>query len=101
MSSSKSLSPRLRYWLGHLQACTQQGMSLSAYARAQGLKVGALYEAKSRLRQECTWRPPGPRFVQVQGPTTPVSEVPRAALFRVSLPNGEVLTVLEAAARLS
>ena len=51
MSSSKSLSPRLRFWLAHLQACAQQGVSLSAYASAQGLKVGALYEAKSRLRQ--------------------------------------------------
>ena len=51
MSLSKSLSPRLGYWLAHLQACAQQGVSLSVYASAQGLKVGALYEAKSRFRQ--------------------------------------------------
>jgi len=109
MSSSKSLSPRLRYWLAHLQACAQRGMSLSAYASAQDLKVGALYEAKSRLRRRGAWPPPGARFVRVQG--TPVQAAPglRASLFRISLPNGvvvemagdEVSTVLEAAARLS
>lgn len=109
MSSSKSLSPRLRYWLSHLQACAQQGVSLSAYASAQGLTVGALYEAKSRLRQCGAWPPPGPRFVRVQGRPTQVNDTSRASLFRVSLPNGvvvevaggEVSTVLEAAARLS
>ena len=53
MSSPKSLSSRQRFWLAHLQACAQQGTSLSAYASAQGLKVGALYEAKSRL---CAFR---------------------------------------------
>ena len=109
MSSSKSLSPRLRYWLDHLQACAQRGVSLSAYASAQGLTVGALYEAKSRLRQRGAWPPSVARFVRVQG--TPVQAAPglRASLFRVSLPNGvvvemageEVSTVLEAAARLS
>lgn len=62
MSSSKSLSPRQRYWLAHLQACAQGGLSLAAYASAQGLKVGALYEAKSRLRKLGAWPPSGPRF---------------------------------------
>lgn len=109
MSSLKSLSPRLRYWLAHLQACVQQGVSLSAYASAQGLKVGALYEAKSRLRHQGAWPPASARFVRVQARPAGVKEGPRAPLFRVSLRNGvvvevaggEVSAVLEAAARLS
>jgi hypothetical protein len=109
MSSSKSLSPRLRYWLAHLQACAQQGVSLSAYASTQGLKVGALYEAKSRLRKQGAWPPSGARFMRVQAPSVSANESPRGSLFRVSLRNGvvvevaggEVSAVLEAAARLS
>ncbi|MCP5233820.1 MAG: hypothetical protein H6948_17400 [Zoogloeaceae bacterium] len=109
MSSPKSLSSRQRFWLAHLQACAQQGTSLSAYASAQGLKVGALYEAKSRLRKQGAWPPPGARFVRVQATPTSVPDGPRASLFRVSLRNGvvvevaggEVSAVLEAAARLS
>lgn len=109
MSSSKSLSPRQRYWLAHLQRCAQRGLSLSAYARAQGLKVGALYEAKSRLRQQGAWLPSVARFVRVQALPASAKDGPRAPLFRVSLPNGvvvevaggEVSAVLEAAARLS
>lgn len=108
MSGSKSLSPRLRYWLGHLQVAAQRGMSLSAYASAQGLKVGALYEAKSRLRRQGAGPPPGARFVQVQGTATGVAEHSRTSLCRVSLPNGvvvevagsDVSSVLESAARL-
>lgn len=109
MSSSKSLTPRLRYWLAHLQACTRQGASLAAYARAQSLKVGALYEAKSRLRRQGAWPSPDARFVRVQTTGIDVMDAPRAPLFRVSLRNGvvvevaggEVSAVLEAAARLS
>ena len=93
MSSSKSLSPRLRVWLGHLQACAQRGMSLSAYASARDLKVGALYEAKTRLRKLGAWPPSGPRFVRVQGAAVSAAEPPRASLFRVSLPNGVVVEV--------
>ena len=109
MSSSKSLSPRLRYWLAHLQACAQQGVSLSAYASAQGLKIGALYEAKSRLRKRGAWPPAGARFVRVQAPPVSAKEALQTSLFRISLRNGVVVevaggavsTVLEAAARLS
>ena len=109
MSSLKLLSPRLRYWLAHLQACARRGMSVSAYASAQGLKVGALYEAKSRLRKQGAWPPSVARFVRVQASPAGAKEGSRASLFRVSLPNGvvvemaggEVSTVLEAAARLS
>jgi len=109
MSSSKSLSPRQRYWLAHLQACAQGGLSLAAYASAQGLKVGALYEAKSHLRKLGAWPSPGPRFVRVQGTAASATEHSQTSLCRISLPNGVVVevagsavsTVLEAAARLA
>lgn len=109
MSSSKSLSPRMRYWLAHLRACAQQGMSLSAYASAQGLKVGALYEAKSRLRKQDAWPPSDTRFVRVQASPVSSKEASRVSLFRISLRNGvvvemaggEVSAVLEAAVRLA
>jgi len=108
MSSSKSLSTRQRYWLAHLQTCIRQGASLAAYASAQGLKVGALYEAKSRLRRQGAWPPPGARFVRVQAAGSSVTDAPHAPLLGVSLRNGvvveiagsEVSVVLEAAARL-
>ncbi len=87
MSSSKSLSTRQRYWLAHLQTCIRQGASLAAYASAQGLKVGALYEAKSRLRRQGAWPPPGARFVRVQAAGSSVTDAPHAPLLRVSLRN--------------
>lgn len=109
MSEKKALTPRLRYWREHLQACASRGLSLSAYAAAEGLKVGALYEAKSRLRKLGLWPVQGPRFVRLQGePPARVTTSSSPSLCRVSLPNGVVVetagadlaTVLQAAAQL-
>lgn len=84
-----------------------RGGPRAAYASAQGLKIGALYEAKSRLRKRGEW--PSPRFVRVQGTAASATEHPQTSLCRISLPNGVVVevagsavsTVLEAAARLA
>ena len=108
MSDKKGVTPRLRYWSEHLQTCAARGMTLSAYAAAEGLKVGALYEAKSRLKQRGLWPLPGARFVRVLPGRSSAAGAASAPLCRVTLPNGVVVetaggdlaTVLQAAAQL-
>jgi hypothetical protein len=49
------LTERQRYWLGHLQRCQAQGVSIKAYAREQGLKVSTLYGWTRKLKQRGAW----------------------------------------------
>ena len=107
MSTVSSLTPRQQFWAEHLRQCTERGQSLAAYAAAHGLKVGGLYEAKSRLRRCGLWPVTASGFVRVQ--PTRASEAPSVpVVYRVSLPNGvvvktaggELSTVLRAAAQL-
>ena len=49
MSSATNLTERQQFWLAHIRACGT--VSLQAYAAAHDLRIGAPYEAKSRLRR--------------------------------------------------
>jgi len=107
MSTVSSLTPRQQFWAEHLRQCAERGQSLVAYAAEHGLKVGGLYEAKSRLRRRGLSPLAASRFVRVQ--PTPAGEAsPVATVYRVSLPNGvvvetaggELAAVLRAAAQL-
>ena len=44
-------SERERYWQAHLRACRASGQSLKAYAEAQGLNLGQLYQWNHRLKR--------------------------------------------------
>lgn len=107
MSKSSSLTPRLRFWVEHLRACVQRKQSLSAYAAEHGLRVGNLYEAKSRLKRLGAL-PTQPRPLSFVRVDAPVAAAPTSCLCRVVLPNGvtvdaagvELAAVLSAAARL-
>lgn len=102
MPKRSSLTTRQRYWVSHLQACTERGSTLSVYAAEQGLSVGALKQARTRLRGLGLWPVPVARFVRAQIAPVPV-------MVRISLPNGvvvetsgsELAAVLSAAARLA
>ncbi len=106
MPKSRSLTPRLRFWAAHLRACAERRQALSQYAAEHGLAVGALYEAKRRLKRLGALPvSAAPRFVRV---TEIAAAAPAAVLCRVHLRNGmvvetagaEVAAVLAAAARL-
>jgi hypothetical protein len=110
MSRSLSLTPRQQFWVEHLQCCAQRKQSLSSYAAEHGLAIGALYEAKSRLKRmgALSARVAAPRFVRVHAEiSAPPPSMP--ALCRVLLPNGvtvetvgaDLATVLFTAGRLS
>ena len=80
-------TPRQRFWLEHLKACREQGLSLKAYARAHDLSVAALYAAKAALKRRGTITEsgaPAPKLV-------PVRVAPAAAMVRVLLRNGVVV----------
>ena len=82
---------RQRFWLEHLNACREQGVSLKDYARAHDLSVVALYAAKSALKRRGTSTPPAvpaPKLV-------PVRLAPAASMVRVLLPNGVVVELPE------
>lgn len=86
-------TPRQQFWLEHLRACREQGLSLKAYARAHDLSVSGLYSAKSALKRrgvlaDNTLPVPAPKFVPVRIPRS-------ASAFRVLFPNGIVVEVPE------
>lgn len=45
----KGLTERQSYWLKHIKASTSQGLSLRAYALANGLGVSTIYAWRKRL----------------------------------------------------
>ena len=96
--SSPELTKRQRFWLSHLEAYSQRGGSLRAYAREHGLSHAALYTAKSDLKRRGAWLgagtstsvAPAPKLLPVRI-TTPAP----TAMFRVLLPNGTAVEVPE------
>ncbi len=92
MSTACKLTERQQFWLDHLRACTRGRQTLKAYAAEHGLDVGALYEAKSRLKRKGVLSPAAisPRFVRIEQPAV-VGSVP--PLCRVHLRNGAVVEV--------
>ncbi len=84
-------TPRQRFWLEHLKACREQGLSLKAYARNHNLSVSALYTANSALKRRATSIAPNtsaPKLV-------PVRLASGSSMVRVSLPNGVVVELPE------
>ena len=77
-----TLTERQRFWLKHIRACGDG--SLKAYAEANKLSPGALYEAKSRFKRlGVLSAAKGRRFTRVEAaPAAPPT------LCRVRLPNG-------------
>ena len=86
MVEEKRLTERQRFWLEHLKACEAQGVSLSAYAQAQGLKLKSLYDWRWRLGKLGLWAEAGRsnHFVAVQ--VRPAAD--EQGLCRVHLANG-------------
>jgi hypothetical protein len=45
------LSDKQRFWLGHLQACEDAGISMKAYAERHGLELQQFYFRKGELKK--------------------------------------------------
>lgn len=56
-ASAEELTPRLREWLRHLQACTRGGETIRAYARRHHLSDQGMYQAAKVLRRREVWPP--------------------------------------------
>ena len=52
---SNELSAKMSAWLGHVRAASEQGVTIAAYAAAQGVSAAALYQAKSQLMKVGAW----------------------------------------------
>ena len=91
-STSGALTRRQQFWLGHLDACREQRMSLKAYAQAHDLSVSALYAARASLKRRgaAVRSRPAATLVPVR-----LSPAPAATLVRVLLPNGVAVEVPE------
>lgn len=87
MSKSQDITQRQRFWLEHLRVCGER--SLKSYAEEHGLDVGALYEAKSRLKRKGLLASDPARFVRVQC-SEPASS---PTLCRIHLRNGTMVEV--------
>jgi predicted glutamine amidotransferase len=87
------LTASQQLWLNHLQRCEAQGQSLSAYAKAEGLDLKALYNWRFRLKKKgiledfSSATTPALRFQKVVVATEPV----RGGEIRFRWPNGRVL----------
>jgi enamine deaminase RidA (YjgF/YER057c/UK114 family) len=82
----RELTARQRYWLKHIQACEAAGMSLKAYASANGFTAGAIYAAKKVLIRKGLLPQSSSRFQRVHAPAPSVGSE-----WRVELPNGTVV----------
>ena len=87
MTTHSALTERQRFWLEHLRACGTG--SLKAYADEHGLEIGALYEAKSRLKRKGALDGAPTRFTRVQCD----SPAPSATVCRIHLHNGALVEV--------
>jgi len=127
MSETNELTERQRYWLAHIKACEQSGLSARAYADEHGLKVNSLYNARHLLKAKgvlCRAEAEEPQGVQ-RTPAEPKTRFQRVVVrpevepevdvtafcaprssqdvapCRIHLPNGvmlEVMTATDAAA---
>ena len=52
---SGELSVKMSAWLAHVQAASEQGMTIAAYAAAQGVSASSMYQAKSQLMKVGAW----------------------------------------------
>jgi hypothetical protein len=52
---SIELSSKMSAWLEHVRTASEQGMTIVAYAAAQGVSAAALYQAKSQLMKVGAW----------------------------------------------
>ena len=87
MLTRSGLTERQRFWLEHLRACGNG--SLKGYAQAHGLEVGALYEAKSRLKRKGALEGVLTRFARVQCD----APSPAPSVCRIHLRNGTLVEV--------
>ena len=87
MTTLSALTERQRFWLEHLRACGTG--SLKSYAEEHGLDIGALYEAKSRLKRKGALDGAPTRFARVQCD----SPGPSATVCRIHLRNGALVEV--------
>ena len=87
MTTLSALTERQRFWLEHLRACGTG--SLKSYADEHGLDIGALYEAKSRLKRKGALDGAPTRFARVQCD----SPGPPATVCRIHLRNGALVEV--------
>jgi hypothetical protein len=67
MKTRQELTTAQRGWLEHLRRAEAQDVSLVDYARAAGIKVGSLYEARRMLRS---------KGVVARGPSSAIAPSP-------------------------
>ena len=90
-------------WNAHIEAAERAGETLSSYARAHGLSVQALYQARRRMRERDEARharkelEPASPFVEVKvgaaSVATAATATPRARVW-AHLPNGVSVELL-------
>ena len=90
MKTLSALTERQRFWLEHLRACGTG--SLKSYADKHGLDIGALYEAKSRLKRKGMLDAAPVRFTRVRC-DSPTPTAAAAAVWRIHLRNGALVEV--------
>jgi hypothetical protein len=85
---SSELTVKMSAWLSHVRAASDQGVTIAAYAAAQGLSAAALYQAKSQLMKMGVWpRSAAPR-ARVRSSSSSKRRVPASRFVPVRLTEG-------------
>lgn len=85
----RELTTKQRFWLGHIEACANQGEAMSAYAATHGLSLKQFYNWKWRLGQKGVLKAgePQPATLTFQAVEI-VDPVPSSSKYRIGFANG-------------
>ncbi len=72
MIEPQPMTAKQQYWMSHLEAADASQMSLTDYAKANGLKAKDLYNARWKFKRsgQLQERTDSPAFVRVQNTST-------------------------------
>lgn len=82
-----TLSEKQQFWLNHLHACDEQGITMKQYASEHRIAIGSFYEAKASLRKK--------GLVDTPATTTLFAQAAMASCgqCQLALPGGATLTI--------
>ena len=82
-----SLSEKHQFWLDHIRACDEQGITMKQYAAEHTLAIGSFYEAKASLRKKGLIDAPAKNSLFTQ------AAISACGYCQLSLPGGSTLTI--------
>lgn len=81
------LTQKQQFWLDHLHACDEQGITMKQYAAEHALAIASFYEAKASLRKKSLIDSPANTTLFAQ------AAMSTGGSCQLALPGGATLTI--------